>query len=198
MTNPAIIVKEAVLSKIAPPISEAVGRTYKYLSIVSPDAKVSSAAVRFSVSKVWLSDNRVSPQTVRLNRLQGSQWASLPTRLVSEEGAFASYEATTPGFSIFAISGELAPFVKAASVTAPAPQKPVAPVQPEAAPVVPAAPAPEGGGLAPITGNVVAGESGKLRTSALNALIFAAFIALIGIVAFKVMRMRRTAVRHTG
>ena len=55
-----------------------------------------------------LNSNSIDPKTVKLNRLVSDAWVPLATVVVSSDSGKYVYEAETPGFSIFAISGEQA------------------------------------------------------------------------------------------
>lgn len=77
-----------------------------YLSIEANE-DVRNAAIQFRVPKDWLEQNNVDENTVKLLRLN-SEWQELPTTLVRESDLYLYYEATSPGFSVFAVAGQSA------------------------------------------------------------------------------------------
>lgn len=188
-TNPSVSVRETSLASSVPrPVSESSGRVYKYLSITRTGIdQIGSAAVRFRVSNSWLTASSMAPETVKLQRLEGSTWNSLPTKVLSRDGQFTSFEAITPGFSIFAITGE----VNTASLAAaPAP----APVEaPAPAPAAPAVATPvTSSGASPITGQVVANVGKpKVPASLVSLAIFAAFIALAVVIVVRIRKNKK-------
>jgi hypothetical protein len=62
--------------------------------------------IRFEVNASWLSLNGISSGRVYLYRYASEEWRRLETRKIGEDSAHADYEATSPGFSYFAIAGE--------------------------------------------------------------------------------------------
>ncbi|MBI4095480.1 MAG: PGF-pre-PGF domain-containing protein [DPANN group archaeon] len=85
------------------------GEVYKLLEIkasgLTNSQLASDAKVTFNVDKSWLTENNVVKGSVKLLRFTGT-WDALPTAFVSETDTQVTYQATTPGFSTFAISGE--------------------------------------------------------------------------------------------
>jgi len=69
---------------------------------INPDT-VSEGVISFSVNGPYLASHGLTPAQVGLMRNHDSQWVSLPTTLVRQSGDTYYYEATTPGFSYFAI-----------------------------------------------------------------------------------------------
>jgi PGF-pre-PGF domain-containing protein len=96
--------------KPATVVHEIVGKVYKYIDI---DAKninethIDKVKIQFEVNKSWINDNNIDPDTVALNRYRVNAWERLQTRKTSEDNDYYYYEAETPGFSTFAISGEV-------------------------------------------------------------------------------------------
>ena len=68
------------------------------------DSQLENVKIRFRVSKDWVSSNEIDPNTIALYRYENS-WTKLPTSKLSDSALYYNYEATSPGFSIFAISG---------------------------------------------------------------------------------------------
>ena len=92
--------KPAGVTEIALPayfyfdLSTTVGGTY-----------IESATIKFKVSRSWMAQMNIDERTIRLLRYNGI-WRELPTEMVSANHTHLNYEATTSGFSLFAIVGE--------------------------------------------------------------------------------------------
>src|SRR3989344_864960 len=92
---------------------------YQYLNITLSGlsaGELSNAWVAFKVNKTWLAKNGKSAADVRLFRYAAT-WVELPTRWEKETDAAHYYNATTPGFSVFAIA--FAPLVPLQPVSTP-------------------------------------------------------------------------------
>jgi PGF-pre-PGF domain-containing protein len=86
-------------------IEEAGGSVYQYLSIEQSNLEsLDSAVIGFCVNRSWVESNGLDEEDVVLNRYSDG-WKPLNTSLVSEGGGEFCYEASTPGFSYFAITG---------------------------------------------------------------------------------------------
>jgi len=86
------------------------GKVYKYIEITPVninDTHVDKVKIQFEVNKSWINNNNIDPDTVALNRYRVNAWERLQTRKTSEDDDFVYYEAETPGFSTFAITGEV-------------------------------------------------------------------------------------------
>lgn len=103
-------VSETTVSKATAAIIEtSTSKVYKYLSITKINIKesdIKNAKVKFEIPATWLTENSIGPSTVKLNRLVDDKWVVLTTSLVSSGNGKYVYEAETPGFSVFAVSGE--------------------------------------------------------------------------------------------
>jgi PGF-pre-PGF domain-containing protein len=83
------------------------GTSYKYVEVISanlPDASIASAKIQFHVEKWWLNLNRLDKNFVYLQRWSSGTWQKLATSKISENDNYVTYEATTPGFSVFVIT----------------------------------------------------------------------------------------------
>jgi PGF-pre-PGF domain-containing protein len=90
-------------------ISSDIGVVYKYLQITKTninDSDISSVTIKFQIEKSWLTANGIDPTTVKLKRLVGSTWTDLPTVKTGEDATYVYFEATSPGLSLFAITGK--------------------------------------------------------------------------------------------
>lgn len=84
------------------------GEDYRFIEIERNDFEnqdIESAEFDFKVSKDWLSNKEVAPETVRLQRYE-SNWSELETSKSSEDSESVHYTATSPGFSVFSITGD--------------------------------------------------------------------------------------------
>lgn len=110
VTQPSITVKP-LSSQPTSVSSAAPGKVYSYIEVTKnnlDDSKISAAAIKFKVSKQWISNNSVDKAKVWLNRYSGGQWARYAATLLSEDAGYVYYSASVPGFSVFAITGEAA------------------------------------------------------------------------------------------
>ena len=83
------------------------GPVYAYLSAQlsgMTDDEVGGAAISFRVPAAWLRAEGLVPADIALFRYHDGKWQELPTSVVREEGGWVHFEATTPGFSTFAIA----------------------------------------------------------------------------------------------
>jgi len=102
---------ESLSSKPSGVSTDAAPKVLKYMSISFSniaETNVQSAKVSFKVEKAWLTQNGLAASNVALYRYANGVWNKLGTTKTSEDTLYAYYEATTPGFSYFAIGGETA------------------------------------------------------------------------------------------
>ena len=89
-------------------ITSSDGFVYAYLQIdctVSND-DINSATIRFKVPKSWVTENEVNPDSIALSRYADNAWTKLTTTRTGEDDDYYYFSATTPGFSVFAVTGE--------------------------------------------------------------------------------------------
>ncbi len=89
-------------------IKNTTGKVFKYMNItanVSSD-RIATVKIIFSVEKTWLTVNNFSYSEIFLNRYFNDSWNKLKTSKTNENSTFYEYTAESPGFSIFAISGD--------------------------------------------------------------------------------------------
>ena len=83
------------------------GDVYEYVAItpnwVGPNA-ISSAEVFFTVPTDWLEGHNITAEDVRLMRYVDGAWQPLETEVIGEENGNYRFQATTSGFSTFAIA----------------------------------------------------------------------------------------------
>ncbi len=87
---------------------DASGTVYQYLQIEKEnlaDDDLNSVRIGFKVEKSWFLSNNIDDSKVFLQRFSG-EWNNVATSKTGEDGNYIYYAATSPGFSIFAITGE--------------------------------------------------------------------------------------------
>ncbi len=85
------------------------GEVYRYYTFTPGDgnATIDEAVIRFSVPDTWIRENRIDINDLTLYRYNKT-WTPLKTRWTGTANETHTYEATSPGFSLFAISGKKA------------------------------------------------------------------------------------------
>lgn len=82
---------------------------YRYLAIKLSDMTekdVSKASISFKVEKTWVDSNYIDKTKIYLNRYNNG-WGRLSTVLLKEDSKYYYYQADSPGFSVFAITGDV-------------------------------------------------------------------------------------------
>ncbi|NTV22844.1 MAG: PGF-pre-PGF domain-containing protein [Nanoarchaeota archaeon] len=93
---------------------------YQYLKVDRTNLEgITGITVKFRVPKAWISSKKIDPDSVRLFRYTDT-WDMLTTKKLTNDSQYIYYESQAPGFSYFAISGQLA----VESPIVPEPQKP--------------------------------------------------------------------------
>ena len=112
-------------------IPEPPGEVYRYYTFTPGDGNVtvSEAVIRFSVPDTWIRENRIDVNNLTLYRYNKT-WTPLKTRWTGTVNGTHTFEATSPGFSLFAISGKKAEPPPAATVTPVKTSTPAASVAP--------------------------------------------------------------------
>ncbi|MDI6883899.1 MAG: PGF-pre-PGF domain-containing protein [Hadesarchaea archaeon] len=77
-----------------------------YLSLEASE-DIKNAVIQFRVIRDWAEQNRIDENSITLLRLNGA-WQELPTTLIQTSDFYLYYEATSPGFSVFAVAGQSA------------------------------------------------------------------------------------------
>jgi len=96
------------------------GKVYKYIEIETKnleDENIAEAKIQFQVNKSWIYKNNIGETTIVLNRYHDNKWNKLPTQRVSEDSNYVYYEAETPGFTTFVITGEVVITTTTATIT---------------------------------------------------------------------------------
>ena len=87
------------------------GVIYKNLNIwvgskgVSNSSNMENAIVGFKVNKTWVETENINVSTITLHRYSNDSWNALPTYSAGENGTYLLFEAETPAFSPFVITG---------------------------------------------------------------------------------------------
>jgi PGF-pre-PGF domain-containing protein len=78
---------------------------YMYLVIDSTaeSDEISSAVLSFKIEQSWFTANNYNKDGVVLLRYHNNSWQTLTTTFTSEDDDYVYFEATTPGFSVFAV-----------------------------------------------------------------------------------------------
>ncbi|MFQ6063453.1 MAG: PGF-pre-PGF domain-containing protein, partial [Methanosarcinales archaeon] len=104
-----LLMKVQVLNNTPDNISAPSGKIYKNLNIFLEGLSkkhVKNVKINFRVEKSWISDNNINSATIQLVRYNISKWEPLITKKTSTDNEYEYYEAQSPGFSLFAITGE--------------------------------------------------------------------------------------------
>ncbi len=67
---------------------------------------IADATVVFTVDKSWITENNIDESSIALHRYSDDNWNKLITRKIAEDANSLQFEAETPGFSPFAITGK--------------------------------------------------------------------------------------------
>lgn len=109
------------------------GTVYSYLEILAeklPNENISEATVAFKVPVSWIENEGLDENTVALNRYNSGEWQSLVTEKTGGDENYLYFRATTPGFSLFAVSGSSAPATTPGGGPGVLPTQPLAGVPP--------------------------------------------------------------------
>jgi serine protease AprX len=85
------------------------GKLYQYLEInktVITDSDIKNLKFNFIVNRSWVTSNNINKATIALSRYYNDRWYSLPTNSSGENSSYLYFVAESPGFSIFAVTGE--------------------------------------------------------------------------------------------
>lgn len=81
---------------------------YQYIEIEKKEiqnADIQNAKIKFKVTKSWLKVKNIDEKSVALRKYT-TRWVGLQTKKLSSDTSYVTYEATTSGFSYFAITGK--------------------------------------------------------------------------------------------
>ena len=105
--NNNLIVTSTDENDAGPNMDAPPGTVYEYTRIIPTRyTTIDGVVISFSVRRQWLEEKKISPGNVVLYHLNGTVWTALPTSVVTMEDAKIDYRATSPSFSLFAITGQ--------------------------------------------------------------------------------------------
>ncbi|WP_210409200.1 PGF-pre-PGF domain-containing protein [Methanococcoides methylutens] len=87
------------------------GIAYQHMNIwvgkagFATETNIVDPVIGFRVSKSWIVENDINETTITLCRNHDGKWTQLSTTILNEDMEYIYFEATTPGFSPFAIVG---------------------------------------------------------------------------------------------
>ncbi len=119
---------------------EPAGCCYQMMSItVGREGTISSdnaenIQISFRVSREWIAKNNIDIKTLRLSRYSDGAWTDLPTEVTGEDDGYIYLSATTPGFSLFQVTGDQIRETTAAVEDTSTPEEEVEPSAKETAP----------------------------------------------------------------
>jgi PGF-pre-PGF domain-containing protein len=67
---------------------------------------IANPTINFKVETFWISENNIDESTIRLNRYNDGKWDPLVTTQINGNADDLYFEAETPGFSSFAVTGK--------------------------------------------------------------------------------------------
>ena len=74
---------------------------------LQPQTNIENPVICFKVEKAWVQDKKIDQASIALNRYSNKTWEQLPVSLVSEDEKYLYFTADLPGFSSFAITGNV-------------------------------------------------------------------------------------------
>ena len=86
---------------------QSAGDVYEYIEITlnwADPQDISHAVIEFTIPADWLEEHGMAPEDVRLMRYVDGDWQILETEVIGEENGKYRFQATTPGFSTFAVA----------------------------------------------------------------------------------------------
>jgi len=109
---------EVLKGKSALTSGEPEGRVYQHMNIwigtdgISNPENIENGAVGFRVERAWIDENEIDLTSITLNHFNGGRWDVLETCQTGEDDLYLYFEAKTPGFSPFAITGQSSGILK--------------------------------------------------------------------------------------
>jgi PGF-pre-PGF domain-containing protein len=110
VTNVTIMVKEASHPSGAPNVTNyETGIIFKYLDISATNVTgddISNVTINFQVEKNWINSTSIDIGTIALYRYFNSTWNKLLTSKLNETSNLITFQAVSPGLSVFVIAGQ--------------------------------------------------------------------------------------------
>jgi len=88
---------------------EPLGILHQYVVIATDKIKeddIEFVSINFKVSKEWINENDIDESSINLNRYIDNSWKKLKTNKRDFDSNYVYFNAMSPGFSVFAITGE--------------------------------------------------------------------------------------------
>ena len=108
-SNPRVQITVSTLADKPSSITDdAPDKVFNYIQVDKvniTDIAITQADITFKVPKNWTTSNNVDASTISLYRYQDNAWNKLTTTKIGEGTDNFLYNATSPGLSVFAISG---------------------------------------------------------------------------------------------
>lgn len=125
----SLIVTGTVQSSPGSGIPPAPGSVFEYVDLVPARyTNITGATVTFTVPVAWMEEHRLSTTDIVLYHYANATWTALPTTAWATADGRVTFTATSPGFSLYAISGVAE--VPAEPTTIPTPAATVSPATP--------------------------------------------------------------------
>lgn len=129
-------------------VSPAPGSIYEYISLVPARyTTITGATITFTIPASWLEEHDRSPQDIVMYHYTGTGWTALPTTIGTPIQGQVTCTATSPSFSLYAISampgtrGNITAAISGATIGDPATTSPPVPASPKISSPVTQAPA---------------------------------------------------------
>ncbi len=85
------------------------GSIYKVLIVKKVninDSDMENAAIKFKIPNYWIRFHKISPETIRIGKLESKNWTDLRTAKTAEDKDYYYFLANVTNFSIYAIYGK--------------------------------------------------------------------------------------------
>jgi PGF-pre-PGF domain-containing protein len=99
-------VRVTPLDELPQSIKQDLPRVYSYFEISTSgfySSMIKNAVVNIAVEKSWIDEQGAMPEDIVVTRFSMGRWTDMETDLVSEDRKFYFFDATLPGFSVFAV-----------------------------------------------------------------------------------------------
>ncbi|MFC1686063.1 S8 family serine peptidase [Nanoarchaeota archaeon] len=97
---------------VSDPIEEGDEKVFSYIEVDKTsitNGDISKAIISFELEQKWLTSNNLEKDSILMKRYSDGAWEDLETRVTSDGSTIIKLEATTPGFSLFAITAKKIP-----------------------------------------------------------------------------------------
>ena len=98
--------REGKPSVLSPTGKEEHVYSYFDISVSIPNKIIGTAKIKFKVPASWISKNNIDPSTIAMYRYNDGEWTKLMTAMTGSDSGYYYFEATSPGFSLYAVKGK--------------------------------------------------------------------------------------------